>query len=396
MNYFQFQNSVQIIYGDNSLQELGKKLWNLGGKNALLISDKTLQSIGIVGEIKKNLVNGGIKVGAVYIDIVSRSTVENINELYQIYRANVCDCIVAVGGGSVIDSAKALKLLLTSQIKSLLECRGIDYAKSSKSVPFCVVSTNAGTSRDVCKQTCVYDSERDINMEFETSVMQPAFAVFSPSITATVGKLNSIMGFLDIYAQSVESFCGMQKNIVSDNFAKQALSLMIENYPKVLDKLDDINARDKIQRAQAMASVAFSNSKSGIMYALAHAIGLQCNVEYSKVLSCVIVECLKYNKKACNDIYSQLYFYVAGADSYVSLSAEQRSEKFIEKTSEFVEQFHKYGMPKYLCELGVKEEDISELSQRAFSDSSIVTNARSVNLEDVRTIISNCLKEVQK
>lgn len=394
--YYYFYNSVRVLSGEGAVNKVASEIRAIGGKNALLISDKVLQKLGVVDTVKKALTSGNVKVDAVYININSRPTIENINEMYQIYRANGCDCLIACGGGSVIEATKGLKLLLSTQNKNILEVRGSDVAKYNLFVPFGVVSTNTGTGCDVTRQVSIMDSENKYMMEFESLIAQPAFTILSPELTTTLPALGSAASFLDILTHCLEAFCCINDNPLSKNFALQALTILKDNYYLVMEDLQNVQPRRNIQEAQIMASLAFSNSKAGIMYAIAHAIGLKYNVEYSKALCCIMQECLKFNLSTNASKYAQLLFYISGADKYICTLPEDRPQAFIDRMSEFLLEMKKYGLPLYLEELGIKEEEIDEIAKIAYCDSAIVTNGKSVLIGDIQKILFNSLRAPQR
>ena len=166
MFYYEFQNSTKIISGKNSIDNIPAELNFFNSKRPLLISDSVLNKIGTVDKIVKATENDEIKIGFKYTDVPQDSDLEVINRLCKIYKENNCDSIVAVGGGSVIDTAKGVRMLISQNVEDINELMGNEILKYGVHVPFIVIPTTAGTGSEVTLVAVIEDKIKKVKMEF--------------------------------------------------------------------------------------------------------------------------------------------------------------------------------------------------------------------------------------
>lgn len=392
MNYFEFDNGVKIISGENALDKLAQVVLGLGGRRVLLVSDANLQKLGMTVKIIKMLNKKEVTVGATYIEVPKVASVDTIKQLYKIYRSNGCDSIVACGGGSVIDIAKGLKLLLSTRSKNLLDCRGVNNIKNYIQVPFVTIPTNAGTGMDVCKITMIKDDKSSKLMEFETATQLPQYTILQPDLTLSVSEKYTAMGAIDILGHSIEAYCGRNSNPLVRSFCATALQLAFESIHVLIDDPKNLQAREKIMQAQALSAMSFGNSKSGIIHAFAYAMGELYSQPYSYAIAIVMKECLEFNYQANKDKYCKLAFYTLGEETFVQLNEEEKAKAFVDKISNVLNVLTTaYDIPSNLKQIGLNQDDIELLAQRAYNESSVVTNARAVETNDLQDILRKCL-----
>lgn len=391
MKYFEFDNCVKIICGDNALQDLAKIVLDSGGRRCLLISDKNLQKLGKTAQIIKLLAEKEVAVGAIFIEAPPAPNFETIRELYKIYRSNGCDSIVACGSAVVLEIAKGLKLLLSTRSKNLLDCRGVNNIKNYINIPFVTVPTSGAGGVDVCKISLIKDDKSGRLMDFDTTAQLPQFTVLQPDITLSNGAEGTASVIVEILAHSIEAYCGLNYNPISQSFCSRALSLVFKNVDKLMTNLKDVEARLAIMQAQTLSSLGFGNSKSGIMHAIAYAINEVYGTPYSHGLTAVMSKCLQFNLSVNKDKYANLSYYVVGEEKYVQIKAEERAESFLQKIDETISKFCKnYNMPTCLADMNVDLQKLSELAFRAYTESAVVTNAKSVEMNDILQILEEC------
>ena len=165
-DYYEFQNSAKILSGEFALENIPSELIALNGKNVLLISDKVLENIGTMQKVIDAIDTEDIEIKSVYTDVPSDSSIEVINKIVKVYKENNCNSIVAVGGGSVIDTAKGVRMVLSQEKDDIMELAGCELITYGKHIPFIVIPTTAGTGSEVTLAAVILDNFKNVNKEF--------------------------------------------------------------------------------------------------------------------------------------------------------------------------------------------------------------------------------------
>ncbi len=158
------------------------------------------------------------------------SSVEVVEELVDIYVNNNCDSLIALGGGSVIDTAKGVKLLLESEKSSLFDMQGIDNLKAGKGIPFAILPTTSGTGSEATKVAVISDTQNHVKHEFISERLLPDVTAIDPRLTLTLPVRSTVSTAFDMLTHAIEAFTSAQKNPISDAFALKAMELFKENY----------------------------------------------------------------------------------------------------------------------------------------------------------------------
>ncbi|MEG1609387.1 MAG: iron-containing alcohol dehydrogenase, partial [Clostridia bacterium] len=330
-------------------------------------------------------------VGAIFIETPPTPDIDTVRELYKIYRSNGCDSIVAMGGGSALEIAKGLKLLLSTRSKNILDCRGVNSIKNYINIPFVTVPTSSASGADVSNISLLKDNKSGRLMDFDTTAQLPQYSVLQPSLTCSAPIKSTALGVVDILARAIEAYCGLNNNPLSQSFCADAIGLVFANVDNLIADPNNVEARSAMMKAQALSAVGFSNSKSGIMHAIAYAIAEIYDTPYSMGLVVVMTKCLLFNMKPNEQKYARLAFYAVGEEKYVQLKAEERAQAFVQKIDETVNMLRlKFEFAADLKSLGVDIDKLSELAFRAYTESSVVTNAQSVDMKDILHILESC------
>ena len=262
--YYEFLSNVRVNIGDGSAVKIGEYFNSVGAYNPLLIAGPIINKVGIVDLLTKDVEKGGVTIKAVFIEVPKDSSIDVVNELVDIYKNNGCDSIIACGGGSVIDTAKGLRLLLSTEREDLKTLQGIDNVKRGKIVPFAVVPTTSGTGSEVTKVAVISDTENHVKHEFITEYTLPDITAIDAKFTKTLPLRATISTAFDMLTHAIESYTGTQKNPVSDVFALKAIGLFRNSFFAVVDDTNSTKAREDMAVASLLAGVAFSNSMVGV------------------------------------------------------------------------------------------------------------------------------------
>lgn len=390
MFYYEFQNSTKIISGKNSIDNIPAELNFFNSKRPLLISDSVLNKIGTVDKIVKATENDEIKIGFKYTDVPQDSDLEVINRLCKIYKENNCDSIVAVGGGSVIDTAKGVRMLISQNVEDINELMGNEILKYGLHVPFIVIPTTAGTGSEVTLVAVIEDKIKKVKMEFISYFLLPDVAILDPQMTMSLPKKATASTGMDALCHAIESYSCIQKNPMSDSYAISAISLIRDNLFKVIENGNDAEARLNMANASLMAGVAFSNSMVGLVHAIGHSLGAVCHVPHGDAISILLPYVLEYNLDVCKNEYANLLFFLADEETYIKTLKEERANKTIEIIKEWINKLNQMtGLPN---KLEISDEDIEKVAKIAINDGAIIVNPKKANYEDIVEILKKARK----
>ena len=385
MLYYEFQNSTKIISGKRSIDNIPSELNFFGCNRPLLISDEVLNKIGTVEKIVKATEKNGIKIGYTFTNVPPDSDLKIINELSKKYYDNNCDSIVAVGGGSVIDTAKGLRMLISQDAKDINKLMGNEILKAGKHIPFIVIPTTAGTGSEVTLVAVIEDKIKKVKMEFISYFLLPDVAILDPKMTISLPKKATASTGMDALCHAIEAYSCIQKNPMSDSYAISAISLIKDNLIKAVENGNDEEARLNMANASLMAGVSFSNSMVGLVHAIGHSLGAICHIPHGDAISILLPYVMKYNLDVCKDNYAKLLFFLTNEEEYINTAREKRAEKTIEKVKELINYLHETtGLPN---KLDITDEEIEKVAMTAINDGAIIVNPKKADYEDIVEIL---------
>lgn len=387
-DYYEFQHAAKILSGRFALENIPVELKNLGAEKPLLLSDAVLEKIGTLQIVADALAAGNVEIAGKYTDIPADSSVEIVNAIAKQYRALGCDSIVAVGGGSVIDTAKGVRMLLSTGQKDMIALMGCENIQRGMSVPFVAVPTTSGTGSESTLVAVIKNEARKLKMEFISYYLQPDVAVLDVRMTETLPPKMTASTGMDALCHAIEASSCLQKNPISDAYAAAAIAMIRDNLKKAVQDGKNKEARLALSNASMMAGAAFSNSMVGIIHAIGHALGGVCHVPHGDAMTILLPYGMEYNKEKAEDIYGELLLHLAGAEVYASAAKEERSQKAIDAVRKMSRELHEIcGLPVRLQDVGVKKEDFEAVARTAMNDGAMIVNPRQAGKEDIIRIL---------
>lgn len=384
--YYEYHNPVKILSGEGALENIPYEFYTLNGKKPLLLSDPGLVSAGVVDILKKAI--APLKPGAEYTRIPPDSSTEVVNEIGAFYRETGCDSILAVGGGSVIDTAKGVRILLSQQGENVENLMGCEVLTAGVHIPFVAVPTTAGTGSEVTPVAVISNPARQVKQEYISGHLLPDVAVLDVRMTMTLpARISAITG-LDALCHAIEAYTCLQKNPMSDACGEAAIRLIRENLARVVEHPGDKTARLGMANASLMAGTAFGNSMVGLVHAIGHALGGVCHVAHGDAMSILLPHVMEYNLDRCYNEYSRLYLHLVGPEKYVSTPEGERAAASVSWVRNYVRAFASWGVPQCLRDTGkVQWEQLQQVAQTAVSDGAIIVNPKAAGVEDILDIL---------
>lgn len=388
-SYYEFLNSVKIISGYKALEHIPSELENLGSKRPLIITNDFLVKIGIVKTVIDAFSQCDITIGDIYDSVPPDSSIKVVNEAAKIYREKRCDSIIAVGGGSVIDTAKGLSILITENTDDLMNYMGAEILKKKRSVPFIAVPTTAGTGSEVTLVAVIANPERNVKMEFVSYNLLPDVAILDPRMTKSLPKRMTASTGMDALTHAIEAYTCIQKNPLSDAYAFAAIKIIRDNIIKAVEEGENESVRLAMANASLMAGAAFSNSMVGIVHAIGHACGGVCHVPHGDAMNILLPYCMEYNIDTIGDLYGEILLALSGEEVYSSTVKKERGIKCIEEVKGLQNRLKDLsGLPLRLSEVGVKKEDLPKIADTALNDGALIMNPKEADFNDIMNILN--------
>ena len=367
---FLFMNPTRVVYGVGSSGDTGIELGSLGCRRAIVVSDRFLaEKTDIVGKVVACL---GSACAGVFSDVPADSDVRAVDAGAALGRSWGADSIVSVGGGSVIDTAKAIAIVLTEG-GSLLDHQGFQLL-TRRQTPHICIPTTAGTGSEVTYFALIMDHEAKRKVIFGDHHIIPDVAILDPAVTVGLPPLLTAATGLDAFSHGYEALTSAQREPISDALGLHAIRLINNFLPAAVKNGADLGARGQMQIAATLAGAAFSNAQVGLLHALAHVVGARHGVHHGTAIAIAMPHVIRFN----NDVVADRHRLVAeamGVDVR-GLSDEAAGIRAAEAVSRFVKEV---GLPHSFREAGVPQGDLGACAEMAMSDGSIVYNPKPVS-----------------
>ncbi|KPK56893.1 MAG: iron-containing alcohol dehydrogenase [Gammaproteobacteria bacterium] len=387
-HYFEFSSPVKLVAGFRALEHIPFELETRGATRPLIVSDKGVVAAGLVEVVMAAVRAEGGNVGPVFDDVPPDSSMEAVEAGARVYLESGCDAIIAVGGGSVMDTAKAMNIMATEGGGDPRRFAGYNNL-THRLKPFVAIPTTAGTGSEVTAISVIKDREAGSKTFFFSQFLLPDVAVLDPRMTLKLPPMITAATAMDALTHAVEAYTCLGKNPLSDAYAEAAIRRISRWMVPVLENPQDGDGRLALAEAAAMAGIAFSNSPVGLVHALAHTVGAMYGIHHGAANSIFLPAVLRFNLPRCRDQIGDLLLYLAGADVYAGTSVDRRPEEAIGRIEELKEKAHALcGLPRTLAETGkVSRDALPEVATRSLDDGTMVMNPRDVTYEQALEVL---------
>lgn len=387
-SYYEFFCPVKVIAGHAALEHIPFELASLGSKRPMIITDKGVRNNGLLKPIEAAFEGTDVFLAYIFDDVPPDSSLETVRAAAEAYRTNNCDAIIAVGGGSVIDTSKATNILVTEGGDDLLKYSGAHNLPRPLK-PFFVIPTTSGTGSEVTMVAVVSDTQKQVKMAFASNYLMPHAAILDPRMTQTLPPHLTAMTAMDAMTHAVEAYTCLAANPMSDAYATAAIKKISDNLFNVLENLTDAEGRLELAQASTMAGVAFSNSMVGLVHSLGHALGAVAHLPHGLCMNLFLPYVLEYNKEVNGNKIADLLLPLVGPDIYAQTPADQRADKAISTLLAMRDRlFSLTKLPRTLSETGkVTKEQLDEVAEKALNDGSIIYNPKEATLKDLKSIL---------
>jgi alcohol dehydrogenase len=386
--YYDFFCPVKLLAGEQALEQLASELVSLGAQRPLLLTDKGVNATGLATLLANVLAEGALPVAAIWDEIPADSSTAVVERIAKRYRELDCDSLVALGGGSVIDTAKAVNILTSMGGEHLLDYSGAG-CLTRPLKPLAVVPTTAGTGSEVTLVAVIKDEASGRKVPFTSPFLLPQLAVLDPRLTQGLPLNITAATAMDAMTHAIEAFIGTAKNPVSDALALMAVEKIASALPQIIHDPQNKQLRLQLAEGSTLAGMAFSNSMVGLVHALGHSLGARCHLPHGLCMNLFLPTVLDYNRPEVDGELARLLLPLVGAERFAATPAHQRAEATITAIRTLRDTlWQAVKLPRTMSEAGVSDRSLlGEIRDLALNDGAMLFNRKDADREQLLTLL---------
>ncbi|MHA2602478.1 MAG: iron-containing alcohol dehydrogenase [Candidatus Thorarchaeota archaeon SMTZ1-83] len=378
---WEFTIPPKIAFGEDSIEVLE----TIKGESAFIITDEMINNLGYPDRIAKILTENRFNV-AIWDCAKPDPKVSTVKDAAEAIRAFEADTIIAIGGGSVMDTAKAAWVLYERPDIDLAALNPFDELGLRAKAKLICIPTTAGTGSEVTKAVVIRDDETGRKMATINTEMVPDLAILEPSFTKDLPKTLTAYTGMDALTHAVEAYVSSWKNDFSDACAMKAVQIVFEWLPKAIESPHDLEVRGKLLVAANLAGMAFSNSQVALGHSLGHSMGAVLRLQHGLAVGLALPNTIEFNTNESDEAaknYAELAR-LLGVTLKNPVRAAREFAKMVRKLME------KVGCPTSLKAAGVKKKDfkanLDKLVEFSMMDAAITMNPRNFESSTLRKI----------
>lgn len=363
-------------FGKGAREELVEEIKKRGFKKVLLVSDKALVEAGVTAKVEEILKKAKIRY-KIYDDIKPNPTIKNVTDGVKVCKMAKADVIVAVGGGSSIDTAKGISIVMTNpdraDIKSL---NGLSNTEN-RGMPIIALPTTAGTAAEVTINYVITDPEAEIKMVCVDPNDIPILSIVDSELMESMPKSLAAATGMDALTHAVEGYITGAHNEMSDMFHMKAIQMIFKYLPKAVNE-KDAEAIEMMGMAQYIAGMGFSNVGLGIVHSMAHQLGAVYDTPHGIANAMLLPVVMRFNGVVCANRFREILVNIGRPDA-AHLNDQDVINTFVWMISELSKAV---GITTTIKDYGAKEEDFEMLAEKAMNDPCKPGNPREVSKEE--------------
>lgn len=373
----------EFVFGRGAISMVAHYARQFGARKPLIVTDYGVTAAGWTARVIEVLADAGLPC-EVFSDVSVNPRDAEVMVGASFYQRNNCDTIIAVGGGSPMDCAKAIGIVARNHVE-VTQFEGVEKVEIP-GPPLICIPTTAGTSADVSQFAIINDVARRVKFAIISKSMIPDVALITPETTLTMSPYLTACTAMDAMVHAIEAVVSLKSSPVTDLHAFAAIRLIRKHLPEVVLDPDNLDLREKIMFASLQSGLAFSNAGLGAVHAMAHSLGGLLDLPHGEANALLLNPVIAFNYPEASARYDAvgeaLGLQLAG------LSSAERLKKITEDINLLKESA---GITVTLGERGAQKSDIPKLSEHATHDPCMTTNPRHATPRDLATIFQTAL-----
>jgi lactaldehyde reductase len=365
-------------HGKGAIQEIATEVKGRGFKKCFVCSDPDLIKFNVTKKVT-DVLDANLIDYEIYSKIKANPTVENVKTGVETFKASGADCIIAIGGGSSMDTAKAIGIIIKNpEFADVVSLEGVAPTKN-KCVPIIAVPTTAGTAAEVTINYVITDTEKNRKMVCVDVHDIPVVAVVDPDMMSSMPKGLTAATGMDALTHAIEGYITAGAWELSDMFHLKAIEIISKNLRGAVENTPE--GREGMALGQYIAGMGFSNVGLGIVHSMAHPLGAVYDTPHGVANAIILPTVMEYNAPATGEKYRNIAkaMGVTGVDDMSLEEARKAAVDAVKQLSQDV------GIPENLKDI-VKPEDVDFLAQSAYDDACRPGNPRETSVEEIKEL----------
>lgn len=368
----------EIIYGVDALRQAGRSAKRFGARRVLVVTDPGVVAAGWTGAAVDSLDEEGIPA-AVFANLTPNPKDHEVAAGAEFYRANDCDVILAVGGGSPIDCAKGIGILCSNG-GDILQYRGVDEVPVPMP-PLICVPTTAGSSADVSQFAIITDTTRKVKVAIISKAVVPDIALVDPRTTTTLSAELTAQSGIDALVHAIESYVSNASSPLTDLHATAAIPLIAANLRRAVEEPGHLETRGHLMLGSMLAGLAFSNASLGLVHAMAHSLGGLCDLPHGACNAALLAPVVAFNYDHARNRYDHVARLI-GLE-LAGLDPAARCDALATRLRRIGEEV---GFSVADLKVHFSGAEIQQLARNAFHDPCLATNPRPATVAEIGEI----------
>ncbi|SKC89702.1 iron-containing alcohol dehydrogenase [Maledivibacter halophilus] len=387
MKEFQFFLNTLIDFGCGKIKNLCNYIKEYNSKKVVIVTDKNLQDIGLIEPIIDELKKFNIQY-SIFNRVEPNPEIHIIDEGASFVKEDSCDMIIALGGGSSIDTAKGIALMAVNEgsVSDYLDGRGENKKKIvNKPLPLIAIPTTSGTGSEVSIYSVITDENTRIKDSLTSPLLYPKAAIVDPQLTLKLPPRVTAHTGLDVLGHALEAYTSSIQNPLTNVWALEAIKLVFENLPKACNE-GTKKSRENMAFASVMAGSAMSHCGGTIPHGLGCPLSGHCDLPHGLTVGILQIPMIEYNKEVLKD---KLYRVVKYINPNIEITEENAADKLIEMIKDL---FTKINVKEILDEKEINKETIEAMIKDAEIHGCTGLNPLPLNYEDIKEIYEKIIK----
>jgi alcohol dehydrogenase len=377
--FFEFALGSRVLYKCGIARELGQVLADLGVSRAFIVADKGVIAAGLLAPVINGL-ESHVVVAGVYDNVPPNSSLETVEAATAAAREAGADVLIAVGGGSPIDTAKGMRILLTLG-GAIPEYEGYNTIPD-RLVPMVAVPTTAGTGSEVTPVAVIRDEGADRKISLASRFLVPDIAVLDPELTLTLPPRLTAATGMDALAHAIEAYVSTENNPFSDSLALSAIEIIANNLRDAVQLGNNTEARSQMMLASCMAGVSNASSWYGVVHAIAHAVGGKYPVHHGTLIAIILPHGMAFNAPVAPERYVR----IARAMG-VNIGGRSDEEVIADGVNAVRTLTADCGIPLRLRDVEVPEEALADLAALSLHEAAMFWNPRTATEDELLELL---------
>lgn len=390
LNFHTFEVPTIIKHGIGSIKNVGEEVKQLGANKVLLVTDPGIYQAGVTKPVEESLQDAGVEI-VLFNKVEPNPAVRLINEGSKLYKEENCSGLIAVGGGSSMDTAKAIGVEATHE-GNILDYEAVEGKKplENRIPPLVTIPTTAGTGSEVTQWAVITDEEREIKFNVGGPLIAAHLTIIDPELHTSMPPHVTAMTGIDAIAHAVECYTMKYAQPITDAVALLAIEYAAKYIRRAYADATDIEARYGMAQAAMLAGLSYGSESAGAAHAMSQTLGGIIPVAHGQCVATMMGPVMEFNWKGAPDRFARIA-QAFGINTH-GMTVEEAAKAAVNYMYELVDDL---DIPS-LEEQGVSPDLIDRLAKVAMEDPQTIGNPRDLSLEDYKWIYKRCFNQVEK